>query len=270
MNVKKAGSRAPLRATDHVLAGIAGSDHLAAGLMLRGSTLLRAWFGDSAREPGDLDFVAIPSTLAKDDGYADLLLRELVDEAARISREPTSFGPPVAIDAKRAVWDDIWDYDELPGRRVVLPWDAGRAGRGSVQIDIAFNEELPVAPEPARIPRPGSVGPPLTVLGATPELSLAWKLVWLVNDTFPRRKDLFDAVLLAERVYLPADLLARTFALAGAGRRTPVTEATLLDRLPEARWDHDGLRKGDRVLQHHPRRAVDRLLRALRSTFDAR
>ncbi|WP_309111613.1 hypothetical protein [Saccharothrix sp.] len=32
--------------------------------MLRGSVALRAWLGEVAREPGDLDFVVVPKTFA--------------------------------------------------------------------------------------------------------------------------------------------------------------------------------------------------------------
>ncbi|MEU8179044.1 hypothetical protein AB0C14_39815 [Microbispora hainanensis] len=42
---------------------------------------------------------------------------------------------------------------------------------------------------------------------ASPELSPAWKLLWLASDIWPQGKDLYDAVLLAERVALPRDLL---------------------------------------------------------------
>src|SRR6185437_3459790 len=46
-------------ALDYVLEAIADSqwaDHL----VLRGSVLLRTWYGQAAREPGDLDFVVLP------------------------------------------------------------------------------------------------------------------------------------------------------------------------------------------------------------------
>src|SRR5262249_13337360 len=46
---------------------------------------------------------------------------------------------------------------------------------------------------------------------AGPELSLAWKLLWLQSDMHPQSKDLYDATLLAERVQLPLELLRRVF-----------------------------------------------------------
>jgi hypothetical protein len=50
-------------------------------------------------------------------------------------------------------------------------------------------------------------GDSVTVLAAGPALSLAWKILWLDTDFYPQGKDLYDAALLAERTYLPLDLL---------------------------------------------------------------
>lgn len=66
------------------------------------------------------------------------------------------------------------------------------------------NEPLPVGPQPVEV-----AGVPL--LGATRELSLAWKLVWQAGDMYPQGKDLYDAVLLAESCALPYPLLAEAF-----------------------------------------------------------
>jgi hypothetical protein len=44
-------------AMEHVLTFI-GQSHWQPNLVLRGSTLLKSWFGERAREPGDLDWVA--------------------------------------------------------------------------------------------------------------------------------------------------------------------------------------------------------------------
>ncbi|GAA4983684.1 hypothetical protein HD597_000225 [Nonomuraea thailandensis] len=75
-----------------------------------------------------------------------------------------------------------------------------------MQLDFVFNEPLPVPPVTALIPRAGG-GEPTAVQAATPELSLAWKSLWLASDLWAQGKDLYDAVLLAERVTLPGDLL---------------------------------------------------------------
>ncbi|MEZ0091004.1 hypothetical protein [Streptacidiphilus sp. EB129] len=45
------------------------------------------------------------------------------------------------------------------------------------------------------------------MLAVTPELSLAWKVTRLVNDIWPRGRDMYDAALLAELHPLPYSLL---------------------------------------------------------------
>ncbi|MCE7008539.1 nucleotidyl transferase AbiEii/AbiGii toxin family protein [Kibdelosporangium philippinense] len=56
-------------AMGHTLAVVATSPW-AEHLVLRGSVVLRAWLGDAAREPGDLDFVVTPRTFASDSSEA--------------------------------------------------------------------------------------------------------------------------------------------------------------------------------------------------------
>jgi hypothetical protein len=75
----------------------------------------------------------------------------------------------------------------------VLPWSAPGLPAGSVQLDFVFGEKLLQEPEPVELPGGG------VLLAATPRLSLAWKVSWLVTDAYPQGKDLYDAVLLAER-----------------------------------------------------------------------
>ncbi|WP_327306864.1 nucleotidyl transferase AbiEii/AbiGii toxin family protein [Streptomyces sp. NBC_01298] len=129
----------------------------------------------------------------------------------------------LVMPASEAVSEYIWTYERVPGRRLVLPWSAPGLRGGQVQLDFVFNEHLPVAPEPVE-----DAGAPL--LAATPELSLAWKLVWLAGDTYPQGKDLYDAVLLAESCALPYPLLAEVFRLSGefevggGGRQPPAPE----------------------------------------------
>lgn len=71
-----------------------------------------------------------------------------------------------------------------------------------------FNEHLPAAAEPTEVSLSGD-GPAALVLAVTPELSLAWKVQWLITDMYPQAKDLYDAVLLAERTPLRCLALAR-------------------------------------------------------------
>lgn len=54
-------------------------------------------------------------------------------------------------------------------------------------------------------------------MGATAELSLAWKLLWLATDMHPQGKDLYDAVLLAENTGLRYEVLRDVFRDASDG-----------------------------------------------------
>ncbi|UNZ16592.1 nucleotidyl transferase AbiEii/AbiGii toxin family protein [Streptomyces sp. 891-h] len=200
------------RALDLVLATVADSPW-AEHLVLRGSVLLRAWYGEAAREPGDLDFVVEPTTWQLSDERTERMLDGLAHRADLRSR---SAHGDVRLDSQGATCDEIWTYDRVPGRRLVIPWTAEGVPGGAVQLDFVFNEPLPTPAETTRIPRPaGAVGgdTPLLVRAATRELSLAWKILWLASDMHPEAKDLYDAVLLAEdeQVSLPYELLRAVF-----------------------------------------------------------
>ncbi|MGR7003196.1 nucleotidyl transferase AbiEii/AbiGii toxin family protein [Yinghuangia aomiensis] len=203
------------RALDHVLAGIASSAW-AGHLVLRGSILLKAWYGDAAREPRDLDFVVVPPTWVMEEPRTDRMLEDLAAAAAEVSKADA--GSTVRIDAAGAASDEIWTYDRVPGRRLVLPWHADGLPSGSVQLDFVFNERIPHTPEFTRIPaRHADHGNAAghRILAATAAQSLAWKLLWLVTDTYPQGKDLYDAVLLAEAACSPP-----TCCCAASCRRT--------------------------------------------------
>ncbi|WP_371615768.1 nucleotidyl transferase AbiEii/AbiGii toxin family protein [Streptomyces sp. NBC_00454] len=167
-------------------------------LVLRGSVLLADWFGEAAREPGDLDFVVVPRSWNIDDGRTARMLEGIAAGAARRA----------GIKESGAVCEGIWTYDRVPGTRMVLPWEVPGLPGGEVQLDFVFNERLPEEPEPVELAC-GAV-----VLAASPALSLAWKLLWLVSDSYPQGKDLYDAVLLAEAFDLPYALLDQVFRLA--------------------------------------------------------
>ncbi|MEU3302324.1 nucleotidyl transferase AbiEii/AbiGii toxin family protein [Streptomyces sp. NPDC006678] len=245
-------------ALDIVLCAIAGSQW-ADSLVLRGSVLLRAWFGDAARDPGDLDFVVVPADWRIEQDRTQRMLDGIAEAAQRTAEER---GGAVGISARGAESEYIWTYERVPGRRMVLPWSAPGLPGGLVQLDFVFNEELPVPPEPARV---GTA----VVRAATPELSLAWKVMWLIDDSYPQGKDLYDAVLLAERHPLRYELLARVIRHAEA---EPYPRDVELGDVAEiAQWveweqfvaEYPGVGDDDR-------RYVDRLVTALRPTFEAR
>ncbi|MER6785598.1 nucleotidyl transferase AbiEii/AbiGii toxin family protein [Streptomyces sp. NPDC000658] len=251
--------KARRRALDLVLAAIAASEWVES-LVLRGSVLMSGWFGEAAREPGDLDFVVVPPTWRIDDGRTGRMLAGIA-QAARTTADARSEG--VAISADGAVVEDIWTYERVPGRRMILPWSAPGLPGGHVQLDFVFNERLPVEPEPAE-PAPGAV-----VWAATPELSLAWKLMWIVNDAYAQGKDLYDAVLLGERHPLRRDVLHEVFRLSGEWPDRDRQEIVLEDVVTAVgyvEWNH--------FVTEYPRFADDerefaeRLVRAVTPTFE--
>lgn len=190
---------------DYLLLSIQGSrwhEHL----VLRGSLLLKAWLGDTAREPNDIDWVFRPEhTQLKDDfGKVSESAKQLFDELIQMVRTYPHVGN-VKIDGARIATDDIWTYERADGRRILLPWKAEGLPEGTLQIDIVFGERLFI--EPVLTPIPTSWNENILIWSASKELSLAWKLRWLETDMYPQGKDLYDATILAEQTQLPFELL---------------------------------------------------------------
>jgi hypothetical protein len=191
--------RTARRAVTRHLLGIVYRLPQAEHLVLRGSLLLTAWLGDAAREPGDMDWVVQPSTVGIQDTWTQTLFEDII----RVTWESLpSDGVPLRRDY---TVEDIWTYDRAPGKRIVFPWAVEGLPVGSVQMDFVFGETLRTPPAPVTLPEAWSHGTP--VLSASPEESLAWKILWLFSDAYPQGKDLYDAVLLAERTHLPLELL---------------------------------------------------------------
>jgi Nucleotidyl transferase AbiEii toxin, Type IV TA system len=184
---------------DYLLLSIQGSrwnEHL----VLRGSLLLKAWLGDTAREPNDIDWVFRPEHTQ----LKDRLAQQLFDELIQLVREYPQVGN-VIIDSAKVVTDEIWTYDRSNGRRILFPWQADGLPSGTLQMDVAFGERL--CSDPVLTPIPTSWDEDIFIWSASKELSLAWKLRWLETDSFPQGKDLYDATLLAEQTQLPFELL---------------------------------------------------------------
>lgn len=229
-------------AMDIVVAAIAESswvDHL----VLRGSALLKAWFGDAAREPGDLDFVVTPVEWRIDDAEVARMLPDIAARAAALSR----IAGTVRIDAEPFVSDieqHIWTYNGVPGCRLELTWECPERGRGDLHLDFAFGEELPETPVRTAIARLGIPGPAVTLRTATRPLSLAWKLLWLgadMDEGGASGKDLYDAVLLAEHCTVPRPLLDEVLDLGDVECYWSPESRTRLDALLAAaenvEWD---------------------------------
>ncbi|MEU0082903.1 nucleotidyl transferase AbiEii/AbiGii toxin family protein [Streptomyces sp. NPDC006274] len=244
-------------ALETVLAGVAGSGR-ADSLVLRGSMPLSVWFGQEAREPKDLDFVVVPADWNIEEERTGAMLHEIAAAAQRVAEER---GGPLTIDAGGAESEYIWTYDRVPGRRMVLPWQAPGLPGGQVQLDFVFNERLPVDPVTVAVAD-------TELWAASPELSLAWKVQWLLTDCYTQGKDLYDAALLAERHPLRYELLHEVFRLSGEWpypQHEEVGFADVEDALRYVEWHH--------FAADYPRFADDeelyarRLLAALAPTF---
>ncbi|MEV0579495.1 nucleotidyl transferase AbiEii/AbiGii toxin family protein [Streptomyces sp. NPDC050392] len=222
--------RARRTALDTVLAAVATgpwADHL----VLRGSVLMATWFGDAARDPGDLDFVAVPREWEVDSPRTAALFETVARDAEAAARGP------VRIDASGRVTEEIWTYDRVPGRRMLLPWTAPGTPGGTVQLDVVFNEQLPEPPLSTEL-HPLGEGPGCRIMAASPGLSLAWKLLWLVSDAYPQGKDLYDAVLLAEHTAPRYDVVRAAFTLAGADGLRPAGRWWIDALGVEGGWEH--------------------------------
>jgi hypothetical protein len=208
------------RVADHVLRRVAES---AAGehLILRGSRLLRAWFRDAAREPGDLDYVIDPPTVGLTDLETTWLFENIL---TAVFERPSPAG--VELRPEAVAIDDIWTYERAPGRRIVFPWRAAGLPGGAVQVDVVFGENLAEPSRHALIP--AADGGCVSVRAARPAQSLAWKLLWLETDMNPQGKDLYDAVLLAERFLLSRSIMERTFEQAESNWAISATAADIL------------------------------------------
>ena len=146
--------------------------------------------------------------------YGDL--RELIRDNAQV-------GAGIVLDVQGFDEDAPWAYSgyAMGGARVTVPWRVdGTTVSGVVQMDFAMDEPMPRRPMWVRIPR--LAGGYSVVLAAGPDLSLVWKLMWLIEDTKEgagRGKDLYDAVVLAELEVLREAIRAGGSAQAGLRRR---------------------------------------------------
>lgn len=171
-------------------------------LILRGSMLMEMWFGPKARLPGDIDWVFADRAVTKDDVSAVSLFRDI---KRLIAANPRT--GPIEFEVDSILVDDIWMYERAHGRRMVMTWKAEGFPQGETQMDVAFGEETYLEPTPVML-----TDSPGTLRAVSRELSLAWKLSWLISDQYPQGKDLFDATLLAESTTLPHALLEKVLS----------------------------------------------------------
>jgi predicted nucleotidyltransferase component of viral defense system len=220
-------NRLRVRVMHHLLETISKSP-CGQNLVLRGSTVLAAWFGDQARSPRDLDWVVTPDSMKFKSSSANSLIQSLLSVlmGSRITDE-------LSIPSEGFAAEEIWTYEKSPGQRIVIPW-ACRDVRfnGTVQLDLAFEEAMFSPPVETELRFAGL--PPIRMTTSSREQSLAWKLLWLMTDTFPEGKDLFDAVLLAETTKVPLSIVQKTFEQASYSSGD-LTRAQILDL--DTEWD---------------------------------
>jgi hypothetical protein len=206
--------KARQRVMEHLLRSICNSIWFDS-LVLRGSLLLKAWLGDMARSPKDIDWVFQPQNVGINYTQSFQLFDDLI---AIVEGQP--YVRNATIEMQKISIDDIWTYERAQGKRIVFPWKVDNLPL-EIQMDVVFGEELFIDPILTKIPT--SDGDNILVRSASPELSLAWKLLWLETDSYPQGKDLYDATLLAEKVSLPFDLLDRVLRSGGWRSQRPLS-----------------------------------------------
>ncbi|MFD9128280.1 nucleotidyl transferase AbiEii/AbiGii toxin family protein [Kitasatospora sp. NPDC059571] len=162
-----------------------GDDHLdTRGLRARPAPEGLAWVAEEAEELDPVPFGDLDELIARDPVVA----------------------PGLRLDPDGFDTGGSWPYGDYgtPGVRVTVPWHADGLPPGVLRLEFSWDEPLPEPPVAAAVPRADG-GPPTVVAAAGPALCLAWKLRWLLTEGggdgpgAARGKDLYDAVLLAER-----------------------------------------------------------------------
>jgi hypothetical protein len=157
-----------------------------------------------------------------------------------------------------------------PGWRIVVPWAVEGLPGGTVQLDIVTGEPLPVPPVVTEIPLVD--GSTTAVKTASRELSLAWKILWLVTDINAQGKDLYDAVLLAEQLAergtpLQWPLLHKVIA-ASDPRSAAGLSLESIGEVHDHEWKHFPAEYP--WITATPKELQSRLQKALAPTFDFR
>ena len=202
-------------------------------LVLRGSLLLRYWFGPRARPAADIDLECFERRASRGDsrfsGAPVAHARALciyAAEGGRASRQDRSAPSGIAfepIDPEDGT--DLWDYG-TPGERCYTLWVAHdlNEAKGRLQIDIAQAGSIDLdAIGVEELEWSASATPPFRFLAYTPEMLLAAKLSWIIRGLKRRGgaecelppqwigapKDLFDANLLLTKANLRTDELQK-------------------------------------------------------------
>ncbi|MBP6750230.1 MAG: nucleotidyl transferase AbiEii/AbiGii toxin family protein [Xanthomonadaceae bacterium] len=174
-------------------------------VMLRGSALLTLFLGDEARSPGDIDWVILTPGWTSTCDETEAMLNDIAQRFTEQGRVGEA-----TVDPEQVARDPIWTYERADGMRLTFIGTIAGLPPLKVQCDFVFGETPWEPPMPMSIPT--SDHREIALSAVSPELSLAWKLLWLLTDMYPQGKDLYDAVMLAERYPLPQPLLDRLVA----------------------------------------------------------
>lgn len=131
------------------------------------------------------------------DQLAKECLTKLVD---LVHQHPHTANAEVVV--SRIAQDEIWTYERAEGRRLIFPFQTASGAMREVQMDIVWNEPLLQAPVLTALPTHDASKHELRLWAATPELSLAWKLLWLASD-FHARERIFTTPFCSRRSYCP-------------------------------------------------------------------
>ena len=211
----------PIEVIDEFLGSLAQTVNFGDRLVpvLRGSVLMKRWFGDAARPAVDVDLEWFPQP-----GF-ELRRASVIDVAHRLSMFAVGYFNNAAIifDQNMSLPGDgvsLWEY-ETPGVRCYSGWTwANRNLSGLLQVDLAqagAYDLSGVVAETIELPR--ATGKPATILAYAPEMLLAAKLSWIVRHLerdaaedgsglvvfLGEPKDLFDAHLLLTSGNLRSD-----------------------------------------------------------------
>lgn len=223
-------------------------------LILRGSLLLRQWFGERARPAADIDLECFervrggrgnrfPSLI----DHARGLCCFATEGAAGANRGAAPFVEFHDIDPPED-GHSLWDYG-TPGQRFYAGWtrNGGEGQTGQIQIDLAESgsydlNEISVAD----VHLSSLDGRTFRFPSYTPEMMLAAKLSWLLRSC--RRlapggesafewkgepKDLYDVHLLLTKTDLRADVFQKSLLAVGREDRL---EWNNLQALFDLRW----------------------------------
>ncbi|MFO0974867.1 MAG: nucleotidyl transferase AbiEii/AbiGii toxin family protein [Planctomycetaceae bacterium] len=230
--------------------------------VLRGSILMKHWFGEAARPAGDVDLEWFPM-----DRYRSRF-GSVVDHARALCMYAlyNSDGRQIDFNEDIPIPPDgvsLWEYD-TPGLRCYTGWTweelsvngLSRIDSGVMQVDLAQAGSYSLAEivtetiELPRVPRE-----PASFLAYAPEMLLAAKFSWIVRqiDCVPEPdgslrlhfkgepKDLFDAHLLLTGRTVRPDLFQMAFlAVVKEDKLDSRRLAALLDSeltIPESDWE---------------------------------